>query len=52
MVVDVRIDREVALARFMIRIKGMGQDRRGHPAGVVDDAMFGAFLEVVAGGTA
>lgn len=44
-----RIDREVALGRFMTRVEGIGQRRKGHPTGVVNDVMFDAFLEVVAG---
>ncbi len=45
----VRSDREATLGRFMIRVEGIGQRRKGHPTGVVNDVMFEAFLEVVAG---
>ena len=47
--VGARIDREAALRRFMIRVEGIEQRRKGHPTGVVNDVMFEAFLEVVAG---
>ena len=45
----VRSDREAALGRFMIRVEGIGQRRKGHPTGVVNDVMFEAFFEFVAG---